>query len=205
MTEEEREASRYVEREFEPLYPRFAMEEEEAMTGAARGTAYHRVMECLDYTKVGTAEELKFQVEALVKQEKLKTEEAASIRIRDLEVFAASPIGQRMKQAAKTGNLYREQPFVISEQASLLDPSWNGEEQVLVQGIIDAYFLENDEIVLVDYKTDRVHRGEEQKLIDLYHVQLEDYARALERMLLRKVKETYIYSFTLGKEIRLFL
>ena len=74
---------------------------------------------------------------------------------------------------------------------------------MLVQGIIDAYFMEEDEIVLVDYKTDRVKRGQEQKLIDLYHVQLEDYARALERMTGKRVKEKIIYSFTLQKEILL--
>ena len=60
-----------------------------------------------------------------------------------------------------------------------------------------------DEIVLVDYKTDRVKSGQEQKLIDLYHVQLEDYARALERMTGKRVKEKIIYSFTLQKEILL--
>ena len=63
------------------------------------------------------------------------------------------------------------------------------------------YFIEDEEIVLVDYKTDRVRKGEEQHLIDLYHTQLEDYAQALERMLQKKVKETYIYSFALGKMI----
>ena len=82
----------------------------------------------------------------------------------------------------------------------MLDPLWQ-EETVLVQGIIDAYFVEDGEIVLVDYKTDRVRRGQEQKLINLYHVQLEDYARALERMTGKKVKEKIIYSFTLQKEI----
>ena len=66
---------------------------------------------------------------------------------------------------------------------------------------MDAYFVEDGEIVLVDYKTDRVRRGQEQKLIDLYHVQLEDYAQALERMTGKKVKEKIIYSFTLQKEI----
>ena len=60
----------------------------------------------------------------------------------------------------------------------------------------DAYFMVEEEIVLVDYKTDRVKRGQEQKLIDLYHVQLEDYARAMERMTGKRVKEKIIYSFT---------
>ena len=92
--------------------------------------------------------------------------------------------------------------FCDSEKCFMLDDGWKN-ETVLVQGIIDAYFMEGDEIVLVDYKTDRVKRGQEQKLIDLYHVQLEDYARALERMTGKRVKEKIIYSFTLHKEILL--
>ena len=108
-----------------------------------------------------------------------------------------------MQDAALHGKLYREQPFMILRNASALDPSWMADTGVLVQGIIDAYFLEEDEIVLVDYKTDFVHRGQEQKLIDLYHVQLEDYACALNRLTKKNVKEIYIYSFTLGKCIPL--
>ena len=107
------------------------------------------------------------------------------------------------KQQQKQNALYREQPFVIAQKMNQIEAAWNGEETVLVQGIIDAYFIEDDEIVLVDYKTDKVSPGGEQDLIDLYHIQLEDYAAALERMLQKKVKETYIYSFTLRKMIPL--
>ena len=106
-----------------------------------------------------------------------------------------------MKKAFEENQLYREQPFVLAQSMKNIEKDWNGEETVLVQGIIDAYFIEDEEIVLVDYKTDRVRKGEEQHLIDLYHTQLEDYAQALERMLQKKVKETCIYSFTLGKMI----
>ena len=106
-----------------------------------------------------------------------------------------------MKKAALSGGLFREQPFVISVPASELNEEWTGEETVLVQGIIDAYFSEGEELVLVDYKTDRVRPGEENRLVELYHVQLEDYAKALERMTGKKVREKYIYSFALGKEI----
>ena len=118
-------------------------------------------------------------------------------------VFCKWGTGARMKAAALSGLLFREQPFVISRSAAEIDEAWDSQERVLVQGIIDAYFLEGDEIVLVDYKTDRVRRGEEQKLVDLYHTQLEDYAQALQRMTGRRVKEKYIYSFTLKKEILL--
>ena len=56
---------------------------------------------------------------------------------------------------------------------------------------------------MVDYKTDKVPDGDETRLTELYHTQLEDYGQALERLAGKKVKETYIYSFTLGKEIPL--
>ena len=82
----------------------------------------------------------------------------------------------------------------------------DGEYHLTVLGVVarpDGTFIEDDEIVLVDYKTDKVSPGGEQHLIDLYHIQLEDYAAALERMLQKKVKETFIYSFTLRKMIPL--
>lgn len=190
--------------ELQPLIPHFIeAKKEEGYTGAFRGTAYHRVMECLDYQRTDTQEKLRVQLEELVSLKKMEEKEAASVRIRDILHFVESALGHRMKAAALQKKLFREQPFVIARKASELEGEWQCEEDVLVQGIIDAYFIENDEIVLVDYKTDFVRNGEEQKLIDRYHVQLEDYAQALERMTGRRVKERYIYSFTLGKEIRL--
>ena len=190
--------------ELQPLIPRFIeAKKEEGYTGAFRGTAYHRVMECLDYQRTDTQEKLRVQLEELVSLKKMEEKEAASVRIRDILHFVESALGHRMKAAALQKKLFREQPFVIARKASELEGEWQCEEDVLVQGIIDAYFIENDEIVLVDYKTNFVRNGEEQKLIDRYHVQLEDYAQALERMTGRRVKERYIYSFTLGKEIRL--
>ena len=189
-----------TETEAEMPVPGFMKASGEEYRGAARGTAYHRVMECLDYLQVETDGQLKKQLERLVESQKLSEQERDCIRILDIRRFVDSGLGQRMKNAAVQRRLYREQPFVIQRSAAMLDDLWQG-ETVLVQGIIDAYFVENGEIVLVDYKTDRVRRGQEQKLIDLYHVQLEDYAQALERMTGKKVKEKIIYSFTLQKEI----
>ena len=193
-----------TEEEIQPLVPRFIEEKkEEGYTGALRGTAYHRVMECLDYQKTANRDEIRRQLREWVDARKMERKEAESVRVKDIWNFVETPLGQRMKAASEKRLLFREQPFVIARKASELDPQWQCEENVLVQGIIDAYFIEDEEIVLVDYKTDFVRRGEEQKLIDRYHVQLEDYAQALERMTGRKVKERYIYSFTLGKEILL--
>lgn len=189
-----------VEMQEEPPVPAFIAEKQEEYQGAARGTAYHRVMECLDYSAVETKEQIKEQLCRMQESQKLSVQEAECIRIRDILRFAESVLGDRMKRAALSKNLYREQPFVIARSAGVIDEAWK-DEDVLVQGIIDAYFIEDDEIVLVDYKTDKVRKGQEKKLIDLYSSQLEDYARALERMTGKRVKEKIIYSFTLNKSI----
>ena len=200
---EEKEESAFYEPDVMPLIPAFISKETEAYVGAARGTAYHSLMESLDYSQIDSKDMVKAQIQELVKMQKMDAAEAGCISLRDIWKFLLCPLGERMAQAAKENRLYREQPFVISVEASEIDAKWNQGEKVLVQGIIDAYFVEDGEIVLVDYKTDKVRCGEEQKLVDLYHVQLEDYAKALERMLGMKVKEKYIYSFTLDKSILL--
>lgn len=181
--------------------PAFMAGKQEEYKGAARGTAYHRLMECLDYSEVDTDEQLREQIRRLLESQKMTQEEVDCIRIRDIRRFVDSEIGQRMKMAAARKQLYREQPFVISRSAALIDSSWKEGETVLVQGIIDAYFIEDDEIVLVDYKTDRVGKGQEQKLVERYRGQLEDYAQALARMTQKKVKEKIIYSFALQSGI----
>ena len=76
---------------------------------------------------------------------------------------------------------------------------WYPEEEVLLQGIIDAYFQEGDSLVLVDYKTDFVKRPEE--LEKRYQIQLLSYQMALERLTGKKVKEKLIYSFCLNQEV----
>lgn len=201
--EEEKEESLFYEPDIQEIIPTFVSGEKEEYRGAARGTAYHRLMECLDYTHAEDVHQIQKQIRMLTDSRKMSPEEAQCIRIADILAFVDSKLGQRMKTAAEQNVLYREQPFVIAQKMNQIEAAWNGEETVLVQGIIDAYFIEDDEIVLVDYKTDKVSPGGEQDLIDLYHIQLEDYAAALERMLQKKVKETYIYSFTLRKMIPL--
>ena len=203
-SEDEKEEALFSETEdIEDIIPAFISGQKEEYRGAARGTAYHRLMECLDYAAVENSQQVQQQICRLTDEKKMSQEEAACIRISDVLKFVQSDLGQRMKTAFDKKQLYREQPFVIAQKMNRLDEEWKGEETVLVQGIIDAFFIEQDEIILVDYKTDRVYRGGEQRLIDLYRTQLEDYKAALERMLRKKVKETYIYSFTLRKTIRL--
>ena len=80
--------------------------------------------------------------------------------------------------------------------------AYGGEAPIMIQGIIDGYFEEDDGIVLMDYKTDRISSGDETELTDKYHVQMELYKEALEKLLGKNVKECYLYSFYLGREIK---
>lgn len=197
----EKEESIYPQQEDVPLVPKFISLKEEEYEGSLRGTAYHRLMECLDYGRVASEREIEAQVKELLEKRKMEKPQAKSIRIKDICDFVNSSLGSRMQKASIQGKLFREQPFVMSAEAGCMDEKWHG-EKILVQGIIDAFFEEEDGIVLVDYKTDHVKPWEESRLIELYHVQLENYQAALEKMLSAKVKEKYIYSFTLGKALQ---
>ena len=104
-----------------------------------------------------------------------------------------------MQEAARKQKLYREQPFVLGVDAKELYPEEEDGELILIQGIIDAYFEEPDGLVVLDYKTDKVNNGKE--LAEKYQEQLRYYAKALEQMSGKKVKEKIIYSFTLRKEV----
>lgn len=200
-TEAAEEAGEYLYEPEEPeeIIPQFVRPEEEKLQGAARGTAYHRFFQRLDYTKCEKKSQISEQIRSLTEQKKLTPEEANSLWLNDLFKFVQSPLGQRMKRASLAGKLFREQPFVMEIRADEADSSWDSEETLLIQGMIDAYFEEEDELVLVDYKTDRVEKPEE--LVEKYKKQLNYYAEALERLTGKKVREQFIYSVRLSMEI----
>lgn len=203
VSEESLEEYLYEEPEITPLLPKF-LQEEESLSGALRGTAYHRVMELLEYEKIQDdykADRLKEDLGKFVEAGKLDPKEAESVNEKEILGFLNSAVGRRMIRAAKNHMLFKEQPFVLGVSEAELEEDGSPEELLLVQGVIDVYFLESDELVLLDYKTDRVRDGQE--LISRYHGQMDYYEKALERITNKKVKERIIYSFCLQKEIYL--
>lgn len=199
--EEEQGERFYEEPEVVPLLPQF-MQREEGLTGAPRGTAYHRVMELLDFAgmrNTGNKQWFGCWLEEQVRNGRMEEEAAGCIRQADIMEFLQCDVGKRMQEAARKQKLYREQPFVLGVDAKELYPEEEDGELILIQGIIDAYFEEPDGLVVVDYKTDKVNNGKE--LEEKYQEQLRYYAKALEQMSAKKVKEKIIYSFTLRKEI----
>lgn len=214
----------FPEKEIVPYIPAF-MQEEQGMSGADRGSAYHRVMELLDFEKVLNQEnkkemnreenqskeseksgadtymitELERQIALMVEKELLQKPWSEAVSVKKLVVFFKSSLAQRMAKAQHLQKLKKEQPFVLGIAADRVKPQFPHEEQVLIQGIIDAFFEEGDNLVLMDYKTDAVKTGDE--LVKRYHTQMEYYTEALERIIGKKVKERIIYSFALGEEI----
>ncbi len=166
--------------------------------GALRGTAYHRAMELLPFDEPDSADDVERCLLRLVKAGSLPREYFDLIDSREIWRFLDSGLGKRMRLARERGQLHRERQFVIGIPAREMGAA-DSDEPVIVQGIIDAYFEEDGELILVDYKTDRVARPEE--LSEHYGLQLDYYARALTQMTGKHVKERIIYSFTLHCEI----
>ena len=171
--------------------------------GAVRGTAYHRVLELLKFREIRSYKELTAALRQLEEDGMMPAESLRLVDRRKLLTFFESPLAERMRRADEQGRLHKESQFVMGIPASMMDEA-DSDEPVLIQGIIDAWFEEEDGIVLVDYKTDRVGEGEEQVLLDRYQIQLVYYAQALSQITGKKVKESFIYSLTLQKEISVF-
>lgn len=215
-TEREAERPKFLLEEKETYVPDFARDDEAGGAsneskepknaagvnqGALRGTAVHRVMECLDFkslcdidTKdhVAVSVFVKKSMDEMLKKGLITDDMYRLTRPKLIEQFISSDVAARMAQADKRGDLYKEKPFVMDY------------EGVLVQGIIDVFWLENDKIVLLDYKTDRVNAAKE--LIDRYSTQLKLYADALGRIFSTDGKsiqadERLIYSFRLQQTI----
>ena len=188
------------EKETVPLVPGF-LQEDKKVTGAPRGTAYHKIMELLDFTGEYTRDMIGEFIEHAQKEGYMTPEMAESIYPGDILRFMDTATAKRMKAAAEKGKLFKEQPFVFGIDSGEMYPDSEIHEQILIQGIIDAYFEEDGELVVLDYKTDRISNKKE--LIDRYKEQLDLYERALEQITGKKVRDKLIYSFTLRQEIEL--
>ncbi|ETP71382.1 ATP-dependent exonuclase V beta subunit, helicase and exonuclease domain-containing [Lachnospiraceae bacterium JC7] len=162
--------------------------------GAVIGDAYHHAFEKYDYEDA--PERFMQQL-----KEKLPEAEYRLLKEERFRAFLNSDLAGRFRRAQQNGMLFREKHFMLNLPHNELFGTGTVSEHILLQGIIDAFFIEDEEIVLVDYKTDRVRS--EDVLIGRYKKQLELYGKALESITGKRVKEMLIYSVTLGKSIPL--
>lgn len=192
----------YADAEVSAYVPRFIEKKEEEVGGARRGSAYHRIMELMDFTLAFQEELSKADLEKLeteaVDSCRIPGKEAALVSTERIMKFMQTPLAVRMGKAQENNKLYREQPFMLSVKANTVKAEFP-EEDILVQGVIDVFFEEEDGLVVLDYKTDRVTEAAE--LVKRYETQLAYYAEALERLTHKKVKEKLIYSFALHETI----
>jgi len=187
---------------FQPVVPEFLREAGAGREagGASRGSAYHRILELLDFPAMAKEEDVTQWMQEACKEGRITKDTADMVEPGRIWGFLQSSMGKRMGLAQREGRLHREQQFVMGIPAEEMGLG-KSKELVLIQGIIDAWMEEDGGLVLVDYKTDRVGFGKEEVLVKRYKVQLDYYKRALEQMVKKPVKERVIYSLALQKEI----
>lgn len=172
--------------------------EEAAVSGAQRGTALHKALQYITPAADQTTATLRREIDAFVRQGLLSREEAKLVYVPVLAAFCQSDIGRRM---AESPELHREYPFTVLLAGGDPLPETETGEQILIQGVIDCLFREDDAWILVDYKSDRLETADAFRR--RYAVQLALYKWAVEQITHRPVEETYIYSLHLQQEIRL--
>lgn len=185
--------------------PKF-MEKIKGLSPAEKGTAMHSVVQRLDLNSVSTTSEIQVQIQVYVEKLLMSEEEAKAVRVEKLVKLFKTELGMRMVKAYKHNHLKREVPFHM--EISSTDIYKNlpydiyGEEKIMLQGIIDCYFVEDGQIILVDYKTDSVKDGEVSPTIEKYKSQLDYYAKALKATLGKSVSESYLYLFSIDEAVK---
>ncbi len=167
------------------------------LTAAEKGTATHLVLQYLDFHNRNAAG----QVAALRERRLLTQAQAAAVDVPALERLLQSPLAERLRAA---GEVFREYPFTVLLSAAVLEPTACEGDAVLLQGVVDCFFAEEDgSLTVVDFKTDRVSGDAVARRAEEYRVQLETYSAALERVLERPVGRRVLYFLHPGETVEL--
>lgn len=157
------------------------------------GTLMHLILQKLDFRENYNEKTLNDLIQKLIYLNIVTEKQSQYIDKKRLLEFTKTELFKEIQNAKE---IYKEQPFHMS----VIDE--NTKESILIQGIIDLYYInQNNEIVLVDYKTEYVEKNNEQELIEKYKPQLKIYKKAIEEALNKNVEKVYIYSVYLNKEI----
>lgn len=209
LTNTEGTDNQYIRKFRSPIAqrPRF-MQQKADMSGAETGTVMHTVMQHLDLSGDMTEDGLNEKLSKMVVNELMTEEEIQAVDTGRILQFFQSELGLRMLQARR---VEREVPFSLALTEKEAYADWGeGEDSVLVQGVVDCLIEEPDGLVLVDYKTDAIHSRfadgfaeAQQVLADRYRVQLDMYARAIEQIWKQPLKEKYLYFFDGGHVLKM--
>ena len=173
------------------IVPKF-LEKAQKLNAAQKGTVIHLCVQKLDESKEYSLEDIKEFIDNLKERHIISEVEADSVNTNLLYRYTKSVLWQEIKQAKE---VHKEQPFYVNIPAKKIYDEAEENEMILVQGIIDLYFIDKEgKLVLVDYKTDYVENGNVAKLEEKYKVQLDLYKEALEKTLNRKVDRAMIWA-----------
>lgn len=173
-------------------------EGESGFTKAEVGTIVHFVLQHLNIKKSLTPDNIESQIDEMVNKKLLTEKEKEVVDIEMLHKFFLTDIGKRMRAS---NYVKRESSFVIKKNAHEIISSLDREDVILIQGIIDCYFYEGDQIVIIDYKTDEIIGGKPEAAMNEYRTQILSYKEALEKITGRFVKECYLYLFDIGQAV----
>jgi ATP-dependent helicase/nuclease subunit A len=178
--------------------PRFL--QQQGLSASEKGSALHSVMRHLNLEEAATAAMVQAQIGRMVDRQILTPLQAESIKVQEIVKLLRSPLGERIKEGK---DLRREVPFTLALPAKELYPEVGGieGEKIILQGTIDCLFMEGGAYVLVDYKTDVIAAGAENLLRERYKIQMDLYARAVNTIFRRPVKEKILYSFSLQRPV----
>lgn len=185
------------------VIPRF-MRQEENMQATVRGTLIHSVLEQIDFIQCKSADLIMAELDRLVETGKLHEEAARIVDVCKLERMATSTMIERME---KSKHVWKEKAFVYLLPANEVDETYDLEEEILLQGVVDTCFIEEEGLVIIDYKTDYVDgrklKASIEKIKRRYQVQLDLYARALSEITGLPVKEKCLYLYHIDEWITL--
>ncbi|KNE21994.1 helicase-exonuclease AddAB subunit AddA [Virgibacillus pantothenticus] len=180
------------------------MQKEKKLSAAEKGTIVHKAMQHLPLDRILTAAEIEEELEKMVEKEIIGREAVEQMDLSAIEHFYQTPIAQAMIMAPY---VQREVPFSLTLPAPEVYPNWqDDEEQVLIQGVIDAIFPKEDGWIILDYKTDMIHgewtKAQEKKMLQRYQTQMKLYRHAVQTIWKQPVLETYLYFFTIQELVR---
>ena len=192
--------------ELRPAAPQTALRRpvfqgERPLTAAQRGTALHMVMQYLNYGRTGSFGEIADEVTRLVEGRYITPQQGNAVNPADILAFFRSELGLRLRRSRR---VEREFKFSLLVPAADYYPESEPGEEVLLQGVVDCWFLEEDgAATVVDFKTDRVAQDEADRRALDYRPQLDAYSRALSQAAGVSVKRRYLWFFSAGRSVEL--
>ncbi len=187
---------------FERIYkkPNFAKANVNIFTPAEKGTILHKFLENINFSENYDETKLFELMDSLVVKGIITKEETKTLKIKNINKFINSELFDRIKNSDK---IYTEKAFATYIDRNKFSNTLDTQSKYIVHGIIDLYFIKDDQIILVDYKTDYINDSNQEELIESFQLQLSVYKEAIEKAENLKVTEAYVYSFSKGESLKI--